>query len=150
MRIHHANTGNHGWQESFPNPEIDAARCRTTKSLRLCDPDGVLSSSELSRVDDYLAEKKFINTDLCRHDGGEIYQQEQEQRESLEIQMGVALVKRVSSALSLFYLTLVLLTRYSLVASLRWTCRRLARGVTEWSKQVKPLLDMCTMSGVLA
>jgi hypothetical protein len=81
-------------QEHFPRPDSDA--CRSTKSHRICDPDGVLSTTGLARLDEYLDQKQYVYRPLCEPNaaaGGD--NNDREKMEGLEIQMAVALVKEV-------------------------------------------------------
>lgn len=47
-------------QEDFPSPEKDRRACGASSSRRLCDPDGILSSSGKQNLEEYLATKKHI------------------------------------------------------------------------------------------
>ncbi|CAB9526200.1 Zinc finger, C3HC4 type (RING finger) [Seminavis robusta] len=89
-------------QENFPNPgRGGAAACHATKSYRICDPDGVLSTTALEKVETYLEEKKYIYGDLCRETSDEIHrhpESDQEKHQGLELQMGVALVQKMDLA----------------------------------------------------
>ena len=79
-------------QEHFPNPDTNARTCR---SARICDPDSVLSLSEIERLEAFLEEKRYIETsDDCLQAPGP--GEASDQPQGLDLQMGVAIVKKVS------------------------------------------------------
>jgi hypothetical protein len=91
----HSSSSKQPWlQEHFPRP--DSADCRSSKSHRICDPDGVLSSAGMAKIDEYLDHKKIVHKALCKPNtatGGD--SNDREKVEGFEIQMAVVLVNEV-------------------------------------------------------
>jgi Modulator of levamisole receptor-1 len=78
-------------QENFPNPVQNPESCNAGASRRLCDPDGILSSG-ISELEDYLEHPKYVEmVNVCGD-----HETIEKEKEKFELQMGVALVKKVS------------------------------------------------------
>ena len=79
------DVGTHYWLvEDYPNPESDEQVCNTG-SKRLCDPDSILSTQQISQVSEALALTRRSPT-ICRKEDSDA---------AIEIQLAVALAKNV-------------------------------------------------------
>lgn len=81
-------------QENFPHPERNAKACRG----RLCDPDGVLSTEGTDQLEAFLQTQTYMEaTKDCRVKSttSEITEDATTDAQTMELQMGVALVKKM-------------------------------------------------------
>jgi hypothetical protein len=78
----------HGLQRSLPNPDLDQQACRTLLH-QLCDPDAILKDPEAQAIEEYLWRDRLFEPDCSGRDP-----------QALDIQIGVALVERVKSLIS--------------------------------------------------
>jgi hypothetical protein len=72
-----------GWlPDEFP--ESDASECGGLKSMRMCDPDKLLTKAELQQVDEALLSNKIEFENPCRGSS-----------DPVELQIAVALIGKV-------------------------------------------------------
>lgn len=97
-KIAPATAASTAWlQEQFPNRWRDIESCHTDGSGRLCDPDGILSREGLERLETFLQTKTYIEaTSECQIQG--VTFDNTTDADVLELQIGVALVEKVSTS----------------------------------------------------
>lgn len=82
----------HEWSpEIFPALDRDDPACRVTKSMRICDPDMILSVSDLDMVDQALVTETSFPTPCSQSEGD---------KETVSLQVAVALIGKVSYSCS--------------------------------------------------
>jgi hypothetical protein len=72
--------------ETYPNPDLDQRACRTVLN-RLCDPDAILQEPEVKAIEENLRRDRPFEPKCSPP---------RDQQEVTNVQIGVALVERVS------------------------------------------------------